>query len=85
MSSERLAHEKEIEKLQQEIALVKELTAPVLNAELPVVENKLKESNSSNNIHDDDEMVCLSNIIMKNFLVSQNLKCTMNSLVFRFC
>lgn len=29
-----------------------------LKVELPVVENKLKESNSSNHIHDDDEMVC---------------------------
>lgn len=68
ISSERLAHEKEIEKLQQEIALVKELAVPELNVDIPV-ENKLNESNSSNNIHDDDEMVSLSIIILKSFFV----------------
>lgn len=58
--SEKLAHENEIEKLQQEIALIKEANAAIvveLNTELPINENKLKESNSSNHVHDDDEMV----------------------------
>lgn len=50
--------------LQQEITLIKESTAPVLNEELPVVENKLKQSNSSNHFHDDDEMVsCLIELL----------------------
>lgn len=57
--NDKLAHEKEIEILQKEIALAKEVNmiASEQNAELPVTENRLKESNMSSNIHDDDEMV----------------------------
>lgn len=69
-----MVHEKEVEKLQQEIALVKEATAPILNVDLPVVENKLKESNTSNNFHDDDEMVSLSHFILKSFSVFSEFK-----------
>ncbi|XP_022166739.1 GRIP and coiled-coil domain-containing protein 2-like [Myzus persicae] len=56
--SERLAHENEINKLQQEIILAKETNSNETesNIVLPVVENKLKKSTSSNHIHDDDEM-----------------------------
>lgn len=59
--SERLAHENEINKLQQEIILAKETNSNETesNIVLPVVENKLKKSTSSNHIHDDDEMVSL--------------------------
>lgn len=59
--SERLAHEKEINRLQQEIILAKEthFNEPVSNIMLPVIENKLKKSNSSIHIHDDDEMVSI--------------------------
>uniref|UniRef100_A0A2S2NFH3 GRIP and coiled-coil domain-containing protein 2 n=1 Tax=Schizaphis graminum TaxID=13262 RepID=A0A2S2NFH3_SCHGA len=56
--SERSAHEKEINRLQEEIILAKETNSNETesNSVLPVIENKLKESNSSNHIHDDDEM-----------------------------
>lgn len=54
MASERLVHEKEIGKL-QEIILAKE--ANIVTQEFNVVENKLKQSISSNHIHDEDEMV----------------------------
>lgn len=59
--SERSAHEKEINRLQQEINLAKEINTnePESNIVLPVIENKLKKSNSSNHIHDDDEMVSI--------------------------
>lgn len=59
--NEKLTHEKEIESLQKEIVLAKEVNtiAPEQNTELPVIENKLKESNVSSNINDDDEMVSL--------------------------
>jgi len=59
--SERLAHENEINRLQQEIILAKETNSNVTesNIELPVIENKLKNSTSSNHIHDDDEMVSI--------------------------
>ncbi|CAH1738003.1 unnamed protein product [Aphis gossypii] len=55
--NERSAHEKEINRLQQEINLVKEINTNESESNiLPVSENKLKQSNSSNHIHDDDEM-----------------------------
>ncbi|XP_025202038.1 GRIP and coiled-coil domain-containing protein 2 [Melanaphis sacchari] len=56
--SERSAHEKEINRLQQEITLAKERNSheSESNVVLPIIENKLKKSNSSNHIHDDDEM-----------------------------
>ncbi|XP_060862086.1 GRIP and coiled-coil domain-containing protein 2-like isoform X2 [Metopolophium dirhodum] len=56
--SERLAHENEINRLQQEILLAKETNSNETesNIVLPVIENKLKKSTSSNHIHDDDEM-----------------------------
>jgi len=53
--------------LQKEIDLSKkaEIIALELNStELPVVENKLKESNSLNKMHDDDEMVNKLNCII---------------------
>lgn len=58
---DRSAHEKEINRLQQEIILAKETNSNETesNSVLPVIENKLKESNSSNHIHDDDEMVSI--------------------------
>jgi len=58
---ERLTHEKEIKRLQQEIVLAKETNSnePESNIVLPVNENKLKKSNSSNYIQDDDEMVSI--------------------------
>lgn len=58
--NERSAHEKEINRLQQEINLVKEINTNESESNiLPVSENKLKQSNSSNHIHDDDEMVSI--------------------------
>lgn len=62
MSNELLLHEKEIERLKQEITLAKDLNAPT-NVELPMVVNKHKELNFLNNIHDDDEMVCIFMIV----------------------
>lgn len=59
--SEKLVHEKEVERLQQEIVAtqIANTITPVLNEEQSIVENKLKESNSSNHIQDDDEMVII--------------------------
>lgn len=62
MSNELLLHEMEIERLKQEIHLAKDLNTPT-NVELPMVEIKHKELNFSNNIHDDDEMVCIFTIV----------------------
>jgi len=59
MLSEKLVHEKEVEKLQQEIIAtqIANTITLVSNEEQSIVENKLKESNSSNHVQDDDEMV----------------------------
>lgn len=56
---EKLAYEKEIERLKQEIDLAKEsnIVKSESNVELPVTENKFKETYSLNHVHDDDEMV----------------------------
>lgn len=60
ISSERIIHKNEIEKLQQEITLAKEdKKTTELKVELSTEENKIKKSNSLNHIHDDDEMVNL--------------------------
>lgn len=80
--SERLAHENEINRLQQEIILAKETNSNETESTivLPVNnENKLKKSTSSNHIHDDDEMVSINKIILG------ILKCINIYLVFRFC
>lgn len=70
MSNEKLLHEKEIKRLQQEILLAKEANTifPELNSK-PIVENKFKESNSSNHIHDDDEIVSIEKSTLKLFMI----------------
>lgn len=59
-------HENEINRLQQEIILAKETNSNETesNIVLPVIENKLKKSTSSNHIHDDDEMVSIYKCIL---------------------
>lgn len=57
MSNEILVYKKEIERLNQDITLAKDLNTPFV--ELPIVENKHKEPNFLNNMHDDDEMVSI--------------------------
>lgn len=61
MLSEKLVYEKEVERLQQEIVVtqIANTITPVTNEEESIVENKLKEFNSSNHIQDDDEMVSI--------------------------
>ncbi|VVC24338.1 Hypothetical protein CINCED_3A012898 [Cinara cedri] len=74
ISSEVLVYEKEIERLKQEITLVKDLNTPT-NVELPIIENKHKESNFTSHIHDDDEM--FSDFASSNESVQKNCKSTL--------